>query len=219
MNLILADDHDYFLDGLEMHLLTCPEIENIYRAANGAEILDLLAKKQADSLLTDIRMPVMDGIATVQEIGQQHRDIAIGVITEYYDVGHIKPLWQAGVSIILDKRFIKYNIPKALKVLQVKGTFYSELIMPVIQEIERSLSKTEGLQIPTPQLTKKEKQILPYLAKGLSNNEIARIIERSSNTIDTHRSNIYSKFSNAYKEKINNAAKLAQKARISGMIK
>lgn len=217
LNLIIADDHDVFLDGMEPILKANRNVNTIYRAYNGQEALDLMHKAHVDLLITDINMQQMNGIELIKSVKQQFPNTFIMVITDYYDIEHIKPLICHNVHVILDKQSIKKNFKKALKALQDNKSLYSGHVSQTVKIIEAGNSEGKDAS-NLPKLSQKELAYLKPIASGKSNDEIAREVFRSPNTVDTHRSNLYSKFSSASGEKINNAAKLASIARSLGFL-
>ena len=77
ITLVLADDHELFRDGLKLMLSKHKEIHIVGEAENGEELIELVHKLKPDVILTDIKMPVMDGIEAVKKITKQDPDAAI----------------------------------------------------------------------------------------------------------------------------------------------
>ncbi len=211
INVLLADDHDYFLDGLYQDVQKIPNINKIFRANNGIEVLDIVEKNKVDILISDIQMPKLDGIKTAIKLKNNNEPIKFIFITSYYDIQHIKPLFKLGVRVILDKENVKNEIFEAINAAIEGKDYYTTLIQQTINAILQGKRK-QTIQTGVPVLTRREKEIFAYLIQGLSNKEIAKKVVLSPSTIDSHRSNIYLKFD------VNNSTKLLFKALEYGLI-
>ena len=83
IKIIIADDHQVYLDGLKVSFDNVPEIDIIGEALNGKEVLYLLEKESADVVLLDIKMPLMDGLETAAAIKNNGYDVKIIMLTQY----------------------------------------------------------------------------------------------------------------------------------------
>ena len=211
LNILIADDHEYFLDGLQIGIEQHLQNHKIFRANNGYQIIDIIEKNDIDILFTDIQMPKLDGIKTLMKLQSTNKHLKIAVITSYYDIQHIKPLTRLGVKVILDKENVKTEIEYALQALLNKRSYYTPLVENTINEILQGKKKSKP-KSAIPVLTKREKELFGYFIKGMTNKEIAQVVPIDPKTIDSHRSNIYFKFD------VNSAAKLIAKALDYGMI-
>ncbi len=211
INILLADDHDYFLDGLQTDIEKIANINKIFRAKNGYEILEIVEKNKIDILLSDIQMPELDGIKTAMKLRETNKTLKIIFLTSHYGIQHIKPLLKLDIKVILDKENIKNEISEAINAILKDKTYYTALIKETVNDILKGKRKTnQKTAIPT--LTRREKELFQYFANGLSNKEIAKELSLSPATIDTHRTNIYLKF------EVKNAAKFVVKALEYGLI-
>ena len=80
---MIADDHEMFRDGFKLMLTKQPGIELLGEAENGRELLALVKEKQPDVVVTDIKMPVMDGIEAVKKISELYPEIGIIVLSMF----------------------------------------------------------------------------------------------------------------------------------------
>ncbi len=211
LKILIADDHEYFLDGLQIGIEQQFPNHEIFRANNGYQIIELIEKNDIDVLFTDIEMPKLDGIKTLMKLHSKDKQLKIAVITSYYDIQHIKPLTRLGVKVILDKENVKTEIENAIQALLNNSSYYTPLVKNTINEILQGKKKTKP-KSAIPVLTNREKELFGYFIKGMTNKEIAQVVSIDPKTVDTHRSNIYFKF------EVNSAAKLIAKALDYGMI-
>ena len=100
INIIIADDHRIFLEGLMALLQNCNELNIIAAVSNGQEVLDILKVKQADVVLTDIDMPIMDGMKLTKELKKNYPGIKILALTMHNEGRIISSLLKAGVTSI-----------------------------------------------------------------------------------------------------------------------
>ncbi len=211
VNILLADRHDYFLDGLQIDIQRFIQIDKIFRANNDVEILKIVAENKVDILIADILMPRLNGIETVIKLRRTNKDLKIVVLTSHYRIREIKPVLKLGINIILDKENVKNELIEAVNAIFDNKTYYSKLIQKTINEILQGKRKSTIKQA-LPSLTNRELELLPYFLQGMSNREIAEEVILSPSTIDTHRTNIYLKFD------VKNAVKLILKALAYGII-
>jgi len=211
LNILIADDHDYFLDGLQTDIENILKFNKIFRANNGYEVLEIIKNNPIDILISDINMPKLDGIKTAIILRKTNKSLKIIFLTGYYEIQYIKPLLKLDIKVILDKENIKNEIKQAINAILNNQTYYTKLIQTTVNNILKGRKKTSSKNI-IPDLTKREKEIFSYLVKGLSNKEIAEKLLLSPQTIDSHRTNIYFKF------EVNSATKLIVKAIEYGLI-
>ncbi len=205
IKILIADDHKYFLDGLQTDILKHFPQATVLRAYNGKQIIEQVAVHKPQLLITDFEMPELDGLTAIKQARTYVPELKVIVITSYYDIQHIKALLKANIRVILDKQYVNENIVTAIEKALNNQEFYTKHIKATINDILHG-KKTSKKNSALPRLTRREKELLPYFLKGLSNKEIADIVFLSPATIDTHRNNIYLKFG------VNSAAKLIARA-------
>ncbi|NRA91983.1 MAG: response regulator transcription factor [Psychroserpens sp.] len=190
IKLIIADDHQLFIDGIRSILNKAIDIETIGEANNGLEVLKLLENNVIpDVVLTDIRMPVMDGIMLTKNISQSHPKLKVLALSMFDQTADVIEMLNAGAKGYVTKNVEKSELILALHVL-VKGDYYFSKNLPV--EIKDWFHKDQ-IQPKTSSLTKREIEILQLVAKGRTSIQIAKQLKLSKFTVDTHRKNIHKK--------------------------
>jgi len=212
INILLADDHDYFLDGLQPDIEKIKNINKIFRANNGYEILKIVENNKIDILISDIEMPELDGIKTAMKLRKTNKTLKIIFLTSYYDIQHIKPLLKLDIKVILDKENIKNEISEAINAILKDEIYYTKLIKKTVNDILKGKRKINKNTTDYDKLTRREKELFPFFAQALSNSEIAQKVSLSPATIDSHRTNIYFKF------EVHSAAEFVAKALKYGLI-
>jgi len=81
IKILLADDHQLILDGINLLLKDAPDIDIVDEANHGDEVLDVLTRRKNDLILKDINMPVKDGITTTREVKEHYPDVKVLALT------------------------------------------------------------------------------------------------------------------------------------------
>jgi two-component system nitrate/nitrite response regulator NarL len=186
IRILIADDHRVFIDGMKALLKEVNEVEVIGDAENGKQLIEEVEKKRPDVVLTDIQMPVMDGIDATREIHKRFPNVKIVALTMLNETMFIKRMLDAGASGYVIKTIDKEELINVIKKVASGEKHFSA-------EVTAQLMNNYSEQDPLSVLTKREKEILKYIAEGLTDKEIAEKVFLSPLTITTHRKNILSK--------------------------
>lgn len=189
IKIALADDHRMFLDGLGSILSREHDIEIVGMAEDGFQLICIVEQCKPDLILTDIRMPVKDGISTTRFIRSQYPGIRIMALSMLDHEDDIKDIIQAGASGYILKSANREELIRAIKDVMAKGTYFSPEIAHKFTEGYESLENRENHS----GLTRRERQILFLIAEGKNSKQIASSLYISKFTVDTHRKNIHRK--------------------------
>jgi DNA-binding NarL/FixJ family response regulator len=203
LNILVADDHDIFIEALVSLLNDTGEIHVIATASNGDGALGLVEQyPDVDALVLDISMPVMDGIETLTELRRRKCPIPVLMLTQELSGGTIARAMKAGAAGYVLKTAGRDEFLTAIRTVAAGGEYISE-------EAKASLilrltgRKTPGEQMP---LTRREHEVLKLVAAGKTTNQIAEELFISAYTAETHRRNLLQKLG------LRNAAALARYA-------
>jgi DNA-binding NarL/FixJ family response regulator len=190
IRIVIADDHQVFIDGLKAILKEFEGLEVIGHAGNGEQLLQQVALHKPDVVLTDIQMPVMNGVEAAKEIQEKFPTVKVIALTMLNESLYIKKMLGAGVFAYVlktvDKEELAYTIKKVAK---GEKHFKPEITALLIDSFsDKTLSNN-----PAEILTKREKEIVVMISQGLTDKEIADKIHLSPLTIITHRKNILHK--------------------------
>ena len=187
-NLLICDDHILFVDGIVSLLKEESDFE-IWTASNGKEALEYMEEQDFDLCLMDISMPVLNGIETSKIIIKTKPSCKVVILTTHDDKEIIKEMLRIGVSGYILKNSTKDELLQGIKkVLNNKLYFSDEVIEKLHRHKLNAGSKTEE-----PLLTKRETEIIQLLAKEYNNEMIAKELNISFRTVETHRKNIMQK--------------------------
>jgi len=191
--IMLVDDHKVVRDGLKYHFEDHAEFDVSLEASNGEEALNLLTKNEVDVVITDISMPVMDGIAFLKEIREKMPDQKVIALTMLGEVTHIKQMISLGVNGYLLKNSSEDEIILAINtVIEGQNYFSKEVTQSLIDDLAGKRKPKQRLTIETP-LSKREKEVLRLIAEEYSNQEIADELFISVRTVDSHKHNLLEK--------------------------
>jgi DNA-binding NarL/FixJ family response regulator len=122
IKIAIADDHAIFKQGIETVLQLSPDMDVIFKADNGADLLDLLKVNQPDVILLDLQMPVMDGFSTLPELKKHYPNIMVIILTLNAETSEVVKALQMGANGYLlktsDPTTIANKIRECLQVLR-----------------------------------------------------------------------------------------------------
>ena len=192
IRLLIADDHQLFIDGLRSMLKNEAHIEVAAQAMNGAEVLARLSETPIDILLLDINMPNTDVVELTKEIRKQFPKTKIAILTMYHGTRYYIKLLKYKINGYLYKSIDKQYFLQAIDRIHQGGTVISEEIFADIPMTKETLAPTYSTRDTDPRslLTKREMQVLKLITEQHSNSAIADTLCVSTGTVDTHRKNI-----------------------------
>lgn len=189
IKVIIADDHHLFIDGIKSILTKELDIHIIAEANNGLELIKLLESGlHPDIILTDIRMPVMDGIAATRMITKNYPDIPVLALTMFDQSADVYEMMEAGARGFVTKEVKKEELIHAIHTIVNRKPYFSENLTIDPSQLRQLNGPDENIE-----LTRRETEILNLVVKGRTTLEIAQQLKLSKFTIDTHRKNIHKK--------------------------
>jgi NarL family two-component system response regulator LiaR len=187
IRIVIVDDHAMLRRGLQVFLMSYPDLELVGEAANGKEALVLCADKHPDIVLMDLMMPIMDGITATRLIRQDFPDIEVIALTSFGEESLIKNVIEAGAISYLFKKVSADDLAKAIRAAQNGvSTYAPEVTDILVQSLKKPKSRLETL-------TPREHEVLALMVKGMGNNEIADVLMIELSTTKSHVGSILSK--------------------------
>lgn len=185
ITLVIVDDHPLVLDGLVSRFERSSQIDVIGQASNGAEAIKLVERLMPDVVLMDINMPVMNGIEAAEIFKEKFSTVKLLVLSMHDDREYVMSMAQAGAKGYVLKSASADEMLMAIKAVHMGGIYFSPSIAQIL------VSKGNRRYDDT--LSSREQTVLGLLANGMSNKEVARELDISVRTVETHRRNIKTK--------------------------
>jgi two-component system, NarL family, response regulator len=182
LRVLIADDHPVVREGLAAIFKTQKDIKVVAEATNGEEALELCNQHSPDVLLLDLRMPKKDGLQVITELAARPSKPRTIVMTTYESEEDIRRALKAGAKGYLVKGAPPQQIRES-----VRRVAAGESLLPaaIASRLAESMAR--------PELSKRERQVLEYIANGRSNKEIGQILYISEHTVKTHVKSILTK--------------------------
>lgn len=188
----MAEDHQMLIDGVQSFFEYNENINIIATANNGKELVRLVSLKQPKLVITDIRMPKMDGIEATKLIKKDFPHIKVLALTMFDQPDAIKQMLNAGASgYLLKNSGIKMLGDAIEKVVKGETFFDPNVALNFMNDyVDENTSVGNSKKVV---LSKRELEILELIANGKTSKEIAEILFIAKTTVDTHRKNMIRK--------------------------
>ncbi|MBF6180611.1 response regulator transcription factor [Nocardia otitidiscaviarum] len=190
IRVLLADDQRLVRAGLRMLLESTSDLTVVGEAADGAEAVRLCAGLTPDLVLMDLRMPGVDGVRATAQITRAHPGVRVLVLTTFDDDDHLYPALAAGAAGYLVKDTAPADLLAAVRRTVDGDMLFSPTLIRRL--VDRALS-ADSPDLPTVDLTPREREVLRLVGEGWSNQEIAERLHLGATTVKTHVANLMSK--------------------------
>ena len=176
----LVDDHSLVRDGIKALLAVMAPLEVVGEAENGADAIEMVGRCKPDLLLVDISLKDLNGLELTRVLRSQYPSLKVLMLSMYDNNEYVSESVRAGASGYVLKNSPSREIIAAIEAIASGGTFYSA-------EIAQRLIADKSTDN---ELTPRESQVLYKMAQGLNNKEMARELDISVRTVETHRLSI-----------------------------
>jgi DNA-binding NarL/FixJ family response regulator len=204
IRVILADDHDLVRSGIKALLGVVANVQIVAEARNGSELVALVDSLLPDVVLTDLAMPVMDGIDAIAEIHARHPEIRLLALSMLDSAHVVKRAVAAGASGYVMKDAPAQELAQSVHGVMATGTYFSPGIA------QRLLAPAQPPN--EDDLTDRQLEILTLIAHGKASKEIAFELGLSPKTVDVHRARIMERL------RLNDIASLTRYAVRKGLV-
>ena len=183
----IAEDHQSLVDGINLFLKYEENISIVGTANDGEALLEIVRKKRPMVVLTDIKMPKIDGIAVTKLIKKEFPETKIIAFTMFSQEEAISQMIAAGASGYLLKNSPLEEVLSAIKAVAEGNTFFDSAIDLSFLDEDSNTTTNKPL------LSKSESEILWYIGQGKSTSEIANLRFTAVSTVEKHRKNMIHK--------------------------
>ncbi len=213
IRVLIVDDHKILAQALVDYLNSTGKIDCIGMTHSGEEAIEQVPKLQPDVILMDIGLPGIDGIECCKRLVKTDDQLKIVGLSTHIEISVAKRLFKVGakgyVSKNADIREVLTAIENAHQGRRYIGNIIREAYLSELSN-DRPSKASSYSYVPT--LTARETEVLQLIAEELTTDEIGQRLFISSNTVQTHRKNLISKFG------VRNSVGLILKALELGMI-
>jgi DNA-binding NarL/FixJ family response regulator len=193
IRVILADDHEIFRDGVRVMLKKQPSVDLIAEACDGQELIDLVKETMPDVVITDIKMPKVDGIKAAKILAQDYPDVGVIALSMFDEENLIIEMLEAGAKGYLLKNAHKDEIVNAVHTVHKKQTYYCNHTSRKLTKMIAESNFNPNRRTRKPEFSEKELSVIRYICQELSNKEIAFHLKLSVRTIEGYREKIQEK--------------------------
>ncbi len=186
IKVLLADDHQMFIDGMRAMLKEDSNIKVIGQANDGLEVLDFLKKNEVDVIVLDIRMPKLDGIEAAREIVKKYPTTKMLVLSSHKEKEFIRELMDIGAKGYILKNKSSEELVMAVNNVYNGTPHYGLEILTIATSNKEE--KSEAVE-----LTPRERDVLILIAEGHTTREISEKLFIAEPTVNTHRRNLLQK--------------------------
>ncbi len=193
IRVLLVDDHALMRTGLRMMLETQEDLEIVGECETGREAIQRAQELRPDVILMDIALPDILGIEATRVIRKALPKTAVLALTMHESEEYFFEMLNAGASGYLPKKAAPTELVNAIRVVHAGGVYlYPSLAKTLVQDyLKRAESGDEKNAYDG--LTEREREVLKWIADGLSNQEVADRLVISVKTVERHRANILAK--------------------------
>jgi DNA-binding NarL/FixJ family response regulator len=218
IQIILADDHALFREGLRSLLEDQDDIEVIGEAADGLQVEKMIQTLKPDVILMDINMPVIDGVEATRTVLRYDESISIIILTMHRQDEYVFEALKAGAKAYLLKDTRSRQLLEVIRaVSQGQEVLEPEMATRLLAELRRIDKQEEQEKQQEPltyqKLSAQERRILTYVAAGASNKEVAEAMNLAERTVKNYLSIIFQKL------QVNNRTEAAIRAVKDGLVK
>jgi len=189
LRLLIADDHPAFRAGLRLLLesLTDLEVTVVAEAASGEQALEAAIELSPDIIVMDLQMPGLGGIETTRRVVRAAPHVRVLVLTMFDDDNSVFAALRAGAHGYVLKGAGQEQLARAIRAVSAGESIFSPAIAKRVLQV---FAQTGPRPLAFPELTKREREVLDLIARGLSNPDITRQLVLSPKTVRNHVSNI-----------------------------
>lgn len=192
IKVLLADDHPVFRSGLKSVIQADDNLQIIAEVSNGKDAVIESKLKNPDIVIMDVNMPGIDGIEATKQIKEINPKIKVLILTMYSDEAYLKEGLKAGASGYVLKKAVDTELLSAINIILNDENYIYPTLIPSLYSANADNVENDN-DIPDDLLSKRENEVLKYIALGYTHQEIADTLFISIKTVDTYKARIMEK--------------------------
>jgi DNA-binding NarL/FixJ family response regulator len=193
ISLVIADDHEIFRDGLALMLSKQDTVKLVGQAGDGLELVRMVDETRPDMVLTDIKMPRMDGIVAAKQLLQKHPGLKIIALSMFEEEDLIVEMLEAGARGYLLKNADKKEILDAIVTVDQGNIFYCKHTTARLASLIVKSKFDQQKKSPGALFTDREREIVRLICRQHTAQEIGEMLFLSKRTVEGYRTRILEK--------------------------
>ncbi|MBK9743521.1 MAG: response regulator transcription factor [Saprospiraceae bacterium] len=193
INILIADDHTMFVDGMESILKTGADLFVSGRSYDGPSVIVFLKSHKVDLVLLDVNLPGMSGIEVCKEINASFPDVKVLAISMFNEESFVSEILNHGAKGYILKNTGREELLKAIRTVAGGESYFSKDVTETIMKGLMNQRKASAKSAAFPQNFQGAKEVLKLIAQEFTTQEIADNLYISLKTVESHRSSLLSK--------------------------
>jgi DNA-binding NarL/FixJ family response regulator len=194
IRVMIADDHNMFVEGVESILYGIDNIQVVSKCYTGPDVFEKLATIPADVILLDINLPGMNGIEVCQKLSKDYPDVKVLALSMHNEESFVTEILKYGAQGYILKNTGKKELIHAIEAINNGQSYFSEEVTETIMKSlvnQRTGSKKSSTSAP--KISRREKDVLELIVKEHTTQEIADTLFISLKTVESHRRSLLTK--------------------------
>lgn len=193
INIVLADDHEIYRDGFKVMMNKIPSVKIVGEASDGLELIEQVKKLKPDVVVTDIKMPKMDGIEATRRLTAEFPYLGIIALSMYNEESLIVDMLEAGAKGYLIKNTHKNEVVEAVSAAFKGESYYCRETTQKLAQMIAGSKYNPYKKLAKPEFSDKEITVMKLICQECSNQEIANQMILSKRTVEGYREKILEK--------------------------
>lgn len=193
MRVVIADDHEIFRDGLSLMLSRQQEINLVGEAENGLQLIEMVRRLQPDVVITDIKMPVMDGLESIRALLKEFPELKIIALSMFDEENLVVDMLEAGAKGYLQKNADKTEILEAIATVYGDNTYYCRRTTSKLASLIAKSKYSWNVKKKAVTFSDREVEIIKLICLQHTTQQIADAVFLSRRTVEGYRFKILEK--------------------------
>lgn len=193
MQILIADDHTMFVDGIDSILQTEEDMVTVGRCYDGKAVMEMIEKKDVDVLLLDVNLPEMNGMEVCKEALKIKPKLKILAISMFNEESFVSEILNNGAKGYILKNTGREELLQAIRTVYKDESYFSKEVTETIMKGLMNKRKAVINANNYPKISRREKEVLKLIIEEFTTQEIANELFISLKTVESHRSNLLSK--------------------------
>ena len=194
IRVMIADDHNMFVEGVELILDGIDNIQVVSKCYTGLEVFEKLAHTPADVILLDINLPGMNGLEVCQKLNKDYPVVKVLALSMHNEESFVTEILKYGAQGYILKNTGKKELISAIEAVYNGQSYFSEEVTETIMKsLVHQKSGGKKSNILTPKISRREKEVLELIVKEHTTQEIADTLFISLKTVESHRRSLLTK--------------------------